>query len=193
MGKTYVTDITLGARSATDDGEGPITPVAVESPPSRAELNAALMSFRGTVQQVPPAFSAVKVSGRRSYALARQSRNVQLPPRAVRIDALAILAYDFPSLRLEVHCGKGTYIRSLARDLGEKLGCAGYVSSLRRTSLGHFRAEQAVPLETDAETARTRLLPLAAAVIGLSHVALDTVGRLGFCNGKAVPCATPIG
>jgi len=202
MPKTYIADITLGARSATDDAEGPITPADCqlsrdEGPgsrtPDRPSIETALHSFLGTIQQVPPAFSAAKLAGRRSYDLARQGRAADLAPRTVRIDRFDVLHFDYPTLRLEIVCGKGTYIRSLARDLGERLGCGGYISALRRTRVGPFDPEQAVPLEAGAETARSRLLPPAAAVAGLPRAVLDKEQLSCFGRGQSVCLGTPEG
>src|SRR5262249_664262 len=133
MPKIYVAEITLASRSVSDDPGGPLTPV-VDPPTSgcagvgtrarvldRSSVEAALGSFLGTIQQVPPAFSAAKLAGRRSYDLARKGRTIDIAPRAVRIDRIDILVFDYPTLRLEIACGKGTYIRSLARDLCERL------------------------------------------------------------------------
>src|SRR4051794_35563280 len=119
MGKTYVADVMLGGRSATDDAEGPITLVAVHRIPDRAAVEEALSHFVGRIEQVPPAYSAAKVGGRRAYDLARRGADVALAPRTVRVDAIDVRAFDYPRLTLEVRCGKGTYVRSLARDLGE--------------------------------------------------------------------------
>jgi tRNA pseudouridine55 synthase len=186
MPKTYVAEVTLGARSATDDGEGPITPVAVPVPPDRPAVDAALQTFIGLVAQVPPAFSAAKLGGQRSYDVARRGGSAELSPRTVRIDRIDVLEYRYPVLRLEVRCGKGTYIRSLARDVGEGLGCGGYVSSLRRTQVGPLVPDQAVPLDADPEAARARLLPVAAAVVGLPSVTVDEVAQSRFRSGQSV-------
>jgi tRNA pseudouridine55 synthase len=193
MPKAYDADITLGDRSATDDAEGPITSVAVESPPDRAAVETAIASFVGTILQVPPAYSAAKLAGRRSYDLARQGRPVDLAPRTVRIDRIEALAYEYPALRLRIDCGKGTYIRSLARDLGERLGCGGYVSALRRTRVGPFVSEQAVPLDADAATAQARLLPPAMAASKLPSVVCDEIQLSRFASGQAVPFGTQSG
>jgi tRNA pseudouridine55 synthase len=173
LGKTYVADVVLGARSATDDAEGPITPVAVDRPPSRAAIDAALPAFLGTIAQVPPAYSAVKLAGQRAYDLSRRGKPVELTPRSVRIDRIEVQRFEFPDLRLEIACGKGTYIRSLARDLGERLGCGAYLAALRRTRIGAYPTDLAVPLDADAETARQRLLPLTAAVAGLPSITVE--------------------
>jgi tRNA pseudouridine55 synthase len=170
MTKNYIADVILGSRSATDDAEGPITPVKVEGVLERADVDAAVAPFLGFIQQVPPAFSAAKVAGRRSYDLARRGTPTVPAVRKVRIDRIDVGDFDYPRLRIEVRCGKGTYIRSLARDLGERLGCGAYVGGLRRTAVGPFTTADAVPLDTDVETARARLLPPAAAVAGLPAV-----------------------
>jgi tRNA pseudouridine55 synthase len=154
MAKTYRTTVRLGARSDTDDADGTVTPVDVLHPPQREELENCLQTFLGEIEQVPPAFSAAKVTGRRAYDLARQGREVALEARRVRIDGIDVLRYEYPEADLEVRCGKGTYIRSLARDVGERLGCGGLVQVLRRTRVGPFQAADAVSLEADAATAR---------------------------------------
>ena len=136
---------------------------------------------------MPPSFSAAKVSGRRAYDLARQGQEVILAARRVRIDGIDLLRYEYPQADLEVRCGKGTYIRSLARDLGERLGCGGLVQVLRRTRVGPFRAEDAVPLDANADTARARLLPLVLAVAELPHVTVSSAAAIALRQGKAVP------
>ncbi|HEY1379815.1 MAG TPA: tRNA pseudouridine(55) synthase TruB [Gemmataceae bacterium] len=198
MGKTYVADVVLGARSATDDAEGPITPVAVTHPPDRATIDARLSEFVGMVEQAPPAFSAAKVTGQRAYDLARRGEAVDLAPRTVRIDRIDVVDFNYPRLKLEVRCGKGTYIRSLARDLGNRLGCGAYLDGLRRTRVGPFTPDDAVPLDTDAEAACSRLLPPAAAVAALPRVVLppEAVARLkhgqAVTASEAVPAGTDV-
>ena len=123
----------MGARSTTDDADGEIEVVAVDQPPQPAHVAACLQEFVGDIDQVPPGYSAARVSGRRAYDLARRGEEVSLQARKVRVYAVEILAYTWPRLELEVRCGKGTYIRSLARDLGKRLGCGGLIESLRRT------------------------------------------------------------
>jgi tRNA pseudouridine55 synthase len=188
MGKTYRAGVRLGARSDTDDADGTVAPVVGATAPERAALEEALRGLVGDIEQVPPAYSAAKVSGRRAYDLARRGREVALEARRVRIYGIDVLAYDYPRLEIEVRCGKGTYIRSLARDLGECLGCGGYIESLRRTRVGPFRVEDAVPLDADAAAARARVLPVAAALAELPHVTLDdaTVARLRQGQGVRV-------
>jgi tRNA pseudouridine55 synthase len=180
MPKTYVADIVLGARSATDDAEGPITPVTYGRTPERRDIDAALERFMGQIEQVPPAYSAAKFGGRRSYDLARRGTSTRLTPRRVRIDRIDVERYEYPRLRLTIGCGKGTYIRALARDLGERLGCGGFVDGLRRIAVGPFTTTDAVSLEVDAEAAVARLLPPSAAVSGLPALTLNAaeIGRL---------------
>ncbi len=111
--------------------------------PSR-DVQEVLPPFLGQVAQQPPDYSALKVKGRRAYDLARAGQAVELTPRMVRIDRLVVLRYDWPLLELEIDCGSGTYIRSIARDVGEALGCGGYVETLIRTRIGPFTLDQAV-------------------------------------------------
>jgi tRNA pseudouridine55 synthase len=187
MGKTYRAGLLLGARSDTDDADGTVTPTVVKGIPDRQTVEAALALFVGWIDQVPPAFSAAKVVGRRAYELARRGEKVALKPHRVHVDRIDILTYDFPHLELEVHCGKGTYIRSLARDLGERLGCGGLVQSLRRTHVGPFEAAEGLFLDADASTARAKLLPPSAAVRHLPQVVLGPGEIVRLRQGQPVP------
>lgn len=158
--KRYTATVDLSAFSTTDDLEGDLSPVAAD-PPSAEHIRAALARFVGQIMQTPPIHSAVLVGGRRAYALARGGRLVDdltapdsiapgaisLMPRRVRIDAIDVLAYSFPRLVLDVRCGKGVYIRSLARDIGKALSTGGHLSALRRTEVGPFTLAQARPLD----------------------------------------------
>jgi tRNA pseudouridine55 synthase len=187
MGKTYRAAVRLGARSDTDDADGTVTPVHVTVEPGRAAVEEALRGFVGDIEQVPPTYSAAKVSGRRAYDLARGGREVALAARRVRVHGIDVLAYEYPRLEIEVRCGKGTYIRALARDLGERLGCGGYVEVLRRTRVGPFRAEEAVSLDADPAAARAKLLPVSAAVSELPRASLDDAGVARLRQGQGVP------
>ena len=187
MAKTYRTTIRFGAVSDTDDADGEVTPRQVEQPPTRAELEQALANFVGTIEQVPPAISAIKVGGRRSCALVRKGEEVELQARSVTVHRIAVLAYDYPLLELEVHCGKGTYIRSLARDLGARLGCGGYVEILRRTQVGPFRADDGVGLYIDPPEARARLQPLHQAVVEVPQITLGDALLGPMQHGKLLP------
>jgi tRNA pseudouridine55 synthase len=186
MAKTYRTTLLLGARSDTDDADGSVTPIAGAVAPEATALASCLAGFVGTIDQVPPAFSATKVTGRRAYDLARSGQEVALQARPVTIHSLVVLRYAYPHLELEVRCGKGTYIRSLARDLGERLGCGALVGTLRRTRVGPFTAEDAVTLETAPETVRARLLPVEAAVAELPRLSLSDAEVTRLCQGQRI-------
>jgi tRNA pseudouridine55 synthase len=178
--KVYRTRIRLGATSDTDDADGTVTPNPAAGPVEEIRVRTALSAFHGEISQTPPAYSAARVEGRRAYDLARRGADVALAPRTVRIDRIDLREYRWPDLELEVYCGRGTYIRSIARDLGRALGVGGYVTVLRRLRIGPFAVEDAVTLGTDSETARGKLLPMAAAVGHLRavRVTADEAGRL---------------
>ena len=160
--KRYTAEVTLGATSTTDDVEGDITPApAAPPPPAREQVQRALGQFVGTISQRPPAYSAVHVDGQRAYKLARDGRPADVPARPVTIHRLELLRYDYPTAELDVTCGSGTYIRSLARDLGEALGVGGYCSSLVRTAVGEFALDRAVAVE-ELDLAEDLVSPLAA-------------------------------
>ena len=149
--KAYRATVCFGASSSTDDLEGEQTP-AEGPPPDRSAVEAALPGLTGTISQRPPIYSAIKVGGRRAYAMARAGETVTLKEREVTIHELGLVAWDDtdparPIVILDVVCSAGTYIRSLARDLGEGLGSAAYLGALRRTAAGPFLAEAAISLD----------------------------------------------
>lgn len=149
--KAYRATVCFGAWSTTDDREGEMTP-AEGAAPSRPAVEAGLGEFLGAISQRPPAYSAVKVAGRRAYAMARAGETVELAERAVTIHELVLVSWDDsdperPIAILDVTCSAGTYMRALARDLGERLGSAAYLGALRRTAAGPFREADAVSLE----------------------------------------------
>ena len=149
--KAYRATVCFGASSTTDDLEGELTPS--ESPaPDRVTVEAAIAGFIGTISQRPPAYSAIKVGGRRAYAMARAGETVTLATRDVTIDEINLTAWDDgdparPVADIEVRCSAGTYIRALARDLGEAVGSAAYLGALTRTASGPFHLADATPLE----------------------------------------------
>ena len=145
--KRYRTTIDLGAFTTTDDLEGERTEVDVgPSTPSIDDIRAALARFVGTIMQRPPAHSAVKIGGRRSYAIARSGTPVEPEPREVTIHAIELLSFDWPRIEIDVRCARGVYIRSLARDVGLALGTGGHCVELRRTAVGPFvEAEARTP------------------------------------------------
>ena len=137
LDKVYEVAITLGQTSSTDDEEGEKVKVSTKQP-SNEDVLEALEAFEGKIQQIPPAFSAIKVDGKRSYKLARAGKEVKIEPRQVTIYSIKDIVYDYPKLRFTTKVSSGTYIRSLARDIGQKLGTGAYVSGLRRTSIGEY-------------------------------------------------------
>lgn len=144
MTKIYEAGVDLTGFTTTDDREGEVTPVAVSAPPTRAQLDAALTKFIGNIEQRPPNFSAVHIDGQRAYKLARKGKPVEIAPRIVRVDSIEVISYDWPIVKLRVTCGKGTYIRSLARDLGVALSTGGHLSELRRTAIGPYSLAMAI-------------------------------------------------
>ncbi len=168
--KTYVADFRLGQRSDTDDSTGTVEDSRLpDSLPSADQVRAALSSFVGTIEQTPPAYSAVHVAGRRAYELARAGQDVELAARKVRVDAIEVLNYDWPSLSVQITCGSGTYIRSIARDLGELLNCGGLMSALQRTAIGSFPVSDAVrPDLLTVDNLATHLTPAVRIVDGIS-------------------------
>ncbi|MDA1193722.1 MAG: tRNA pseudouridine(55) synthase TruB [Planctomycetota bacterium] len=147
MGKVYETTIDLSAFTRTDDAEAEREEVEVATPPDEAAVRAALEAFIGDIEQVPPKYSAVHVEGKRAYKLAREGTDVVLEARPVRIDAIEVLGYEYPRLKILVRCGKGVYVRSLARDLGKALGTGGHLAALRRTAIGEYGLEGAATAE----------------------------------------------
>jgi len=160
--KRYRTTIRLGVTNDTYDTEQPFVPVSEAVPLDRASVEAAVASLVGEIQQVPPAYSAVKIGGVPSYKLARQGRSAERQARPVRIDGIDILDYAWPRLELDIRCGRGTYIRAIARDLGRMLGCGGVCEALTRTAIGPFSLEQSVNLDTaEPDVVRASLVSLA--------------------------------
>lgn len=145
--KEYLAKFQLGARSNTDDSTGEVEQVLVERPPEHAAIAQLLPQFTGIIWQTPPQFSAVHLQGQRAYDLARRGQAVEIEPRQVQIDHLEILSYAWPNLELLISCGSGTYVRSLGRDLGVKLGCGAMMTGLVRTRVGPFLLKDAINLE----------------------------------------------
>jgi tRNA pseudouridine55 synthase len=201
--KRYRATVCFGASSTTDDLEGALTPAAGPAP-SRSAVEAALAGFRGPIEQRPPAYSAIKVAGRRAYALARAGETVELAARAVTIHAIEILAWDEstpgePVAIVDVECSAGTYIRSLARDLGEAVGNAAYLGALTRTASGPFDLAAATDLDAiraaaaDGPAAVEALLLPIDAGLDLATVAVPDAALVAIARGQAigVPAGTP--
>lgn len=145
--KRYQTTVDLAAFTVTDDAEGPREPVDVATPPEPEAVRAALDALTGIIKQRPPAYSACKIDGQPAYKRVRSGEEVVLAEREVRIDQITIERYQWPTVELSIDCGKGVYIRSLARQLGEALGTGGHLTALRRTKVGPYTIEQSLALD----------------------------------------------
>lgn len=187
LDKTYEARVRLGAVSNTDDSEGEVTVTADIDRIDPDKLRQVLTSMIGQVMQRPPAFSAIKRGGKRAYELARKGETVVLSSRPVRIDEIEVTLITGATVGLRVRCGQGVYIRSIARDLGEKLGVGGYLTSLCRTAIGHFVLEESVELtELERVGATPFLLPMQSATSRLPIVQLDDDAARRFDQGLAV-------
>ncbi|MBB6012119.1 tRNA pseudouridine55 synthase [Aquamicrobium lusatiense] len=144
--KIYRFTVAWGEERSTDDLEGPVTKTS-EKRPAEDEVRALLPNYTGVILQVPPQFSAIKIAGERAYDIAREGTAVEIPPREVEIARLDIVSHESDRTIFEVECGKGTYVRSLARDMGRDLGCFGHIADLRRTEVYPFTADDFVTLE----------------------------------------------
>jgi len=144
--KRYQAIIRLGGTTDTFDAEGQFTPSKDPLNVTEAEFEEALKTFVGEIEQVPPAYSAVKVGGRKAYEMARKGEEVELEPRKIMVHHLEVLEWTPPEVVIDVHCSSGTYVRSLANDLGNTLGCGAYLVGLRRTKSGRFTLRDATPL-----------------------------------------------
>lgn len=188
--KHYEFTITWGERRDTEDLEGNLIAVS-QNRPKLEEVIAALPGFTGEIEQMPPKYSAVKIQGQRAYDLARAGEEFAITPRTIFIEYLNIIAADEGSVSLECYCGKGTYVRSIARDLAHLLNTEGYISSLRRTSVGPFRVEDAVSLDvwknlSDKEQLEEALLPLESVLDDIPALSLSDAEAVRLKNGNAL-------
>lgn len=193
--KTYRFQVRWGEATSTDDREGEVIQ-ASDRRPARAEIEAALPEFHGSIQQIPPRFSAIKLQGERAYDLARDNKEFELAARTVEIDRFELdeaagESDDQDHSWFEVDCGKGTYVRSLARDLARKLGTFGHVSSLRRLSVGPFHEEDAISLESlealgHSPAALELLLPVETALDDIPALALSETEAARLRSGQSV-------
>lgn len=145
--KTYIADIMLGATSDTEDSEGIITNSNSDLMPEKSDVEKLLKTFLGEQDQTPPIYSAIKIQGKKAYEVARKGQTIELSPRKIVIHSIKLIDYEYPSLKINCEVSAGTYIRSLARDIGEKLGTGGYLKELRRTKIGEYNIETAVELD----------------------------------------------
>jgi tRNA pseudouridine55 synthase len=189
--KTYRFILKFGEARSTDDAEGEVIQTS-DRRPTDDEIRAALPAFIGEIDQVPPAFSAIKVQGERAYDLARAGEMVELTSRKVTVYGLALLVRPSPDeVRLEVRCGKGTYMRALGRDLAIKLGTCGHITSLRRSAVGPFAEEASISLETlkslgHSPAAFEHLLPIETALDDIPALALTATEAIRLRSGQPV-------
>ena len=189
--KTYEATLRLGEETASGDPECPvIRRNPVDANPG--DIEAVLQGFLGDQQQVPPMHSAVHVGGKRLYEYARAGEEVERPPRAISIAALDVIGRTGDDLAIRVTCSKGTYVRTLAQDIGARLGCGAHLVALRRTAVGHLSIDEAVTvesLEASGTGARSALLAPATLVAALPRFDASQAQATGFCHGR--PIATP--
>ncbi|HEX9881467.1 MAG TPA: tRNA pseudouridine(55) synthase TruB [Hyphomicrobium sp.] len=186
--KAYRFTVRFGAETDTDDSEGAIVETS-ESRPSRAAIEAVLDDFTGEISQVPPRYSAIKIDGNRAYDLARSGAAVELEPRTVVIEDLRLVEMpDAETAVFEAECGKGTYVRAIARDMGRTLGCLGHVIALRRTRVGSFDETDAVGLDALQAAAQESEAALAGQLLPV-EAALEALPDLGVGPGDAASLA----
>jgi len=182
--KIYSFTIQWGEARNTDDREGEVTQTS-DKRPTPAEITALIPRFIGDIEQTPPQFSAIKINGERAYDLARSGEEVEMKSRIVSVYDLRLTGTTPDTASLELHCGKGTYVRAIARDMGQILGCFGHVSALRRLAVGQFTVETAIPLDTFEKMAQSSdpdrlLLPIETVLDDIPALALtdDEISRI---------------
>jgi tRNA pseudouridine55 synthase len=199
LDKEYVATVRLGVTTDTQDLTGSVLETRPVPVLDRATIEAALGTFVGVISQVPPMYSALRHGGRRLHELAREGITVEREPRQIIVHAITLEAFALPELTIRVRCGKGTYVRTLATDIGAALGCGGALASLIRTRVGPYMLADAVSWD-ELRTARTgdglwtRLLPCDSALETLPAVRLDSTNVPKFVHGQTVPSASgPVG
>ena len=191
--KIYRFTVRWGEERDTDDAEGRVIEISAERPTAEA-IRALIPRFSGLIEQVPPRFSAVKIGGERAYDLARDGEAVELAPRPIEVHRLELVETPDPDHSvLAAECGKGTYVRALARDMGRALGCFGHVTALRRTAVGPFTEQNAIALETlqrmapdDPMIAAAALLPVEAGLAALPALRVSSADAGRLARGQAV-------
>ena len=184
--KAYRFTVRWGEETSTDDAEGPVSARSAARP-TLARIEAILPRFTGTILQRPPAFSAIKVDGERAYDRARDGEVFELAERAITVHDLRLLASEPDAATFEADCGKGTYVRALARDMGRMLGCLGHVTALRRTRVGPFREAASIPLARFLEgNPYAALQPVAAGLAEVPCIVVDRAAAARLRQGQAV-------
>ncbi len=194
--KRYEAVVRFGRSTDTYDGDGQIVRDTGQTPGLEA-IRSVLPEFTGVLEQMPPAYSAIKLKGKKAYQLARAGKDVDLEPRQVTIYTLVPVSYEAPDLTLEISCSAGTYVRSLANDLGERLATGAYLAALRRTQAGMFTLAQAVSLEDlqagfDDGSWAKHVLPAVDALPDLPLVEVDSGGMELVRHGRQVPAGGPV-
>lgn len=194
--KVYRAVIEFGTATATYDSSGPVTDRGDPSTLDFDRIERALSSFGGSIEQIPPMYSAIKHEGRPLYHFARSGKEIVRQPRRVMVHGLRVIQWQNPWLTVEIECGKGTYIRSIAHDLGQTLECPAHLQELTRTRSGPFRIEEAVSLADLEESFRKHdwqryVHPPQAAVDHLQRIEVDDAGEQDFLHGRPLPLAEP--
>ena len=193
--KAYEFIVNLGASTNTDDAEGEVIETS-DHRPTDDQIKSALDAFRGDIQQIPPKFSAVKIDGERAYKLARDGDEFEIAARPLHVAALNMIARsDADHVALEMTCGKGGYVRAIARDLGQSLGCLGHVQSLRRIWSGPFELSDSIPYSLVEDLAKDptlldHLLPMESGLHDLEEVTCSPEAAVKFRNGNAAMVVT---
>ena len=195
--KEYVSTFEFGSHSDTDDADGTITKLSHNSPIDKELLQETLNSFHGSIMQIPPIYSAVRVGGQRSYKNARSGKNIKLLPRPVLIDKIDLINYAYPEATFNIKCSKGTYIRSLARDLGKACGSAGYVRKLRRTKIGSIDINRSITVaEVENRSKKGDLNSCYTCVsdvlVDMPHLFIEDQPSMvkSFINGNPIECSS---
>ena len=187
MPKTYLGAFLLGRTSDTEDVDGNVTELHSPPIPTLSDVLAIVPQFIGSIQQRPPAYSALKVAGQRAYDLVRRGETVNLTPRTIEVIQIEVVRYDYPALQLRVQCGSGTYVRSLGRDLAEALGNGAVMSALQREAIGPFVVQDALSYESlTAANIPQRLLPASMALGNLAQVVVDHDEAARLVRGQSI-------
>lgn len=187
MPKTYCGTFLMGLSSDTEDTAGQVVPTGDNVRPTADQLQAVLPEFVGQIEQVPPAYSALKVQGKRAYTLARGGQQVDLQARKIMIHRLRLLDYQYPQFTVEIDCGSGTYVRSLGRDIARRLGTEAVMSQLVRTAIGPFRLDDALdPTMLTSENVAAELLSPLTALPDLPRIAIDPSQQRRLSQGLAI-------
>lgn len=190
--KRYYAEVVLGSATTTDDVEGEVISTQAVTDEMRAQVSSVLATFLGRIRQRPPIYSALKQQGVPLYKRARRGEKVETPERETEVFAIDLIAVDDDRVRVEIECGSGTYIRSIARDVGERLGCGAHLGALRRLWVDPFQGQTMLTLEPVLEAGlgmRSQLLPTAAALSRFASVTVDAAGAGYFRQGRPVTVA----